>query len=217
MFAVGISRAKQGTLDIVNHVGAKALAESGLVGTAPAIASAVFHEPPSVSGTCRSHRMSSWPDRSVWIINERVSVGLRTRQERRMAQRMLSSVLYRPVRHLTPSPARWRRSRAEEGPAMLRSMTDLKGFTIGATDGDMGHVEAFYFDDTSFTVRHLVVKTAGWLSGRKVLVSPIALRDVDWDGRRINVALSKSQVEQSPPIDAEEPVSRQQEVEYYGY
>jgi PRC-barrel domain protein len=100
---------------------------------------------------------------------------------------------------------------------MLRSMTDLKGFTIGATDGDMGHVEAFYFDDTSFTVRHLVVKTAGWLSGRKVLVSPIALRDVDWDGRRINVALSKGQVEQSPPIDAEEPVSRQQEVEYYGY
>ena len=100
---------------------------------------------------------------------------------------------------------------------MLRSMTDLKGFTIGATDGDMGHVEAFYFDDTSFTVRHLVVKTAGWLSDRKVLVSPIALRDVDWDGRRINVALSKSQVEQSPPIDAEEPVSRQQEVEYYGY
>src|SRR5437667_7215398 len=65
MFAVGISRAKQGTLDIVNHVGAKALAEIGLVGTAPAIASAVFHEPPSVSGTCRSHRMSSWPDRSA--------------------------------------------------------------------------------------------------------------------------------------------------------
>ena len=55
------------------------------------------------------------------------------------------------------------------------------------------------------------------MSGRKVLVSPIALRDVDWDGRRINVALSKTQVEQSPPIDAEEPVSRQQEVEYYGY
>src|SRR6266700_2993220 len=65
MFVVGISRAKQGTLDIVNHVGAKALAEIGLVGTAPAIASAVFHEPPSVSGTCRSHWMSSWPDRSA--------------------------------------------------------------------------------------------------------------------------------------------------------
>jgi len=32
MFAVGISRAKQGTLDIVNHLGAKALAEIGLVG-----------------------------------------------------------------------------------------------------------------------------------------------------------------------------------------
>jgi hypothetical protein len=100
---------------------------------------------------------------------------------------------------------------------MLRSMIDLKGFTIGATDGDLGHVEAFYFDDTSFTVRHLVVNTAGWLSGRKVLISPIALRDVDWDRRRINVALSKSQVEASPPIDTDEPVSRQREVEYYRY
>ena len=48
MFAVGISRAKQGTLDIVNHLGAKALAQIGLVGTAAAIASAVFHGPPSV-------------------------------------------------------------------------------------------------------------------------------------------------------------------------
>jgi hypothetical protein len=96
-------------------------------------------------------------------------------------------------------------------------MTDLKGFTIAATDGDMGLVEAFYFDDTSFTVRHLVVNTGGWLGGRKVLISPMALRGVDWDRRRINVALSKGQVEESPPIDTDEPVSRQQEVEYYRY
>ncbi len=100
---------------------------------------------------------------------------------------------------------------------MLRSMRDLKGFTIGATDGDIGHVDAFYFDDTSFTVRHLVVDTSGWLSGRKVLISPMALGKVDWDRRRINVALSKGQVEQSPPIETDQPVSRQQEIEYYRY
>lgn len=100
---------------------------------------------------------------------------------------------------------------------MLRSMKDLKGFTIGATDGDIGQVEAFYFDDASFTVRHLVVDTGGWLSGRKVLISPMALRNIVWDDRRINAALTKAQVERSPDIDTDRPVSRQQESDYYGY
>jgi PRC-barrel domain len=107
--------------------------------------------------------------------------------------------------------------RVDKERAVLRSMTDLKGFTIGATDGDIGQVEAFYFDDASFTVRHLVVDTGGWLGGRKVLISPRALRDVDWDGRRINAALTKAQVEKSPNIDTDQPVSRQHEIEYYRY
>jgi len=101
---------------------------------------------------------------------------------------------------------------------MLRSMkNDLRGFTVGATDGDIGAVEEFYFDDTSFTVRHLIVDTGGWLGGRKVLISPMALRDIDWDGKRINAALTKAQVEASPAIDTERPVSRQHEIEYYGH
>jgi PRC-barrel domain len=101
---------------------------------------------------------------------------------------------------------------------MLRSMAnDLRGLTVGATDGDIGTVEEFYFDDTSFTVRHLVVDTGGWLSGRKVLISPMALREVHWGGKRIKAALTKAQVENSPPIDTDKPVSRQHEIEYYGH
>jgi PRC-barrel domain len=100
---------------------------------------------------------------------------------------------------------------------MLRSMNDLQGFTIGATDGDIGRVDAFYFDDTSFTVRHLVVDTGGWLGGRKVLISPMALPAIDWDGKRINAKLTKSQVERSPDIDTNQPVSRQEEITYHRY
>ena len=100
---------------------------------------------------------------------------------------------------------------------MLRSMKGLTGFTIGATDGDIGRVDACYFDDASFTVRHLVVDTGGWLGGRKVLSSPMALRDIDWPGRRIAAALTKAQVEKSPLIDTDRPVSRQQEIEYHRY
>jgi hypothetical protein len=100
---------------------------------------------------------------------------------------------------------------------MLRSMKHLMGFTIGATDGDIGRVDACYFDDESFTVRHLVVDTGGWLGGRKVLISPRALRDIDWYGGRIEAALTKAQVEKSPLIDTDRPVSRQQEAEYHRY
>jgi len=101
---------------------------------------------------------------------------------------------------------------------MLRSMKkDFRGFTIGATDGDIGKVEEFYFDDASFTVRHLVVDTGGWLGHHKVLISPMALRDLDWVGKRVKAALSKVQVEKSPVINTDKPVSRQHEIEYYSY
>ena len=58
---------------------------------------------------------------------------------------------------------------------MLRSLKELQGYTISATDGDIGSVHDFYFDDQHWTVRYLVVDTGGWLSGRRVLVSPLAL------------------------------------------
>jgi uncharacterized protein YrrD len=100
---------------------------------------------------------------------------------------------------------------------MLRSMKDLHGFTIGATDGDIGTVKEFYFDDVSYTVRYVVVDTGGWLAERKVLLSPIAVRAMDWAHQRITAALTKAQVEKSPNIDTAKPVSRQHETAYHGY
>jgi PRC-barrel domain len=103
---------------------------------------------------------------------------------------------------------------------MLRSMTSLHGFTIGATDGDIGTVDEFYFDDLSYTVRYVVVHTGGWLSGRKVLLSPIAFGTIDWNQRRIGTTLTKDQVEKSPDLDTDKPVPRQHETahrSYYGY
>ena len=100
---------------------------------------------------------------------------------------------------------------------MLRSFKDLRGFTIGASDGDIGTVKEFFFDDESFTVRYVVVDTGSWLAERKVLLSPIAFRAMDWEHKRITAALTRAQVEKSPDIDTHEPVSRQHETEYYGY
>ena len=82
---------------------------------------------------------------------------------------------------------------------MLKNVIHLKDFTIRATDGEIGTLEQFYFDDETWAIRYLVVNTGGWLSGRLVLVSPIALRQAEWQSKRLDVALTKKQIENSPP------------------
>ena len=103
---------------------------------------------------------------------------------------------------------------------MLRSVKDLEGYAVGATDGHIGHVEDFYFDDRAWVVRYLVVDAGAWLSSRKVLISPISIGRPDWNERLLHVWLTKAQVKGSPDIDTDKPVSRQHEMDfssYYGY
>lgn len=100
---------------------------------------------------------------------------------------------------------------------MQHNVKSLSGFKIGATDGEIGKVEAFYFDDLTWTIRYLVVKTGGWLSGRKVLLSPIALQQPEWENKVFPVNLSRQQVQNSPDIDTEKTVSRQHEIELYDH
>ena len=100
---------------------------------------------------------------------------------------------------------------------MLRHVTNLNGFSIRAKDGEIGKVEQFYFDDESWAIRYLVVNAGDWLGERQVLISPIALRQAEWESKRLDVALTKKQVENSPSIDTHKPVSRQHEAIYMGY
>lgn len=100
---------------------------------------------------------------------------------------------------------------------MERNINSLIGNSIEATDGIIGEVEEFYFDDETWTVRYLIVKTGSWLSGREVLISPAALKNRDWSTGSIPVILTKKQIQDSPDIDTKKPVSRQQEVELYGH
>ncbi|TDH28525.1 PRC-barrel domain containing protein [Segetibacter sp. 3557_3] len=96
---------------------------------------------------------------------------------------------------------------------MKRSVKSLLDFSIGATDGDIGKVSEFYFDDRTWMIRYLVAETGNWLSGRKVLISPESLLTPDWEQQAFAVSLTKEEVKSSPDIDTNKPVSRQQEAE----
>ena len=100
---------------------------------------------------------------------------------------------------------------------MLQSLKWMYGDKLGASDGEIGHVKDFYFDDQNWAVRYVVADTGSWLPGRQVLISPHAFGSLHQAGKVLLVNLTRKQIEDSPSIESHKPVSRQYEEEYYRY
>jgi hypothetical protein len=100
---------------------------------------------------------------------------------------------------------------------MLRSIKSLHDYTLAAADGEIGRCKDFLFDDRDWVVRYMVADTGGWLPGRKVLISPLALLRPDWMTRQFPVALTRQEIEDSPALDAHAPVSREYEIVYHRF
>jgi hypothetical protein len=100
---------------------------------------------------------------------------------------------------------------------MFANSKHLKDLAIHAIDGDIGTIDQLYFDDETWAIRYITVKTGGWLNGQQVLISPFSVTRVDWEEKRVYVALTKTQVENCPNIDTQKPVSRQHEAAYLDY
>jgi len=100
---------------------------------------------------------------------------------------------------------------------MLKNINNIYGTKVAATDGNIGHVRDFYFDDQSWIVRYMIVDTGNWLPGRQVLLSPHAFDGFGPDGDAISVRLTKDQIENSPSIESHLPVTRQYERDYFHY
>jgi hypothetical protein len=100
---------------------------------------------------------------------------------------------------------------------MLSNAKTLKGYRLNSLNGEIGKVKEFYFDDRHWTIRYLVADTGNWLTGRQVLISPYALVAVRTEEQHITIDLTKKQIENSPSLNADKPVSRQFEESYSGY
>ena len=100
---------------------------------------------------------------------------------------------------------------------MLQSIKQLYGNKLGASDGDIGQVKDFYFNDNTWAVRYVVADTGNWLPGRQVLISPHAFGSIYPAGKAMLVNLTRKQIEDSPAIETHKPVSLQFEEEYHRY
>ena len=93
------------------------------------------------------------------------------------------------------------RSVRGSGDFHLRSLNEVVGYHIQATDGEIGHVEDFLVDPATWEIRRMVVATRNWLPGRKVGVQPRWIQDVRWDERKVHVGLPREEVKESPEAE----------------
>ena len=83
----------------------------------------------------------------------------------------------------------------------LRSIKEVSGYHIQATDGEIGHVDDFLVDDETWSIRYLLLDTSNWIGGRHVLLSPGWVRSVEWADQKIHVDMTREKVKDSPEYD----------------
>ena len=87
------------------------------------------------------------------------------------------------------------------GDPHLRSISEIAGCRIHATDGPIGHVEDSLVDDARWVIRYLIVDTRDWWPGKHVLVPHDDVRAIDYATGEVELGLDRDQVRSIPPWD----------------
>ena len=91
------------------------------------------------------------------------------------------------------------------GDPHLRSIAEVTGYDIHASDGHIGHVEDFLVDPQDWSIRYVVVDTKNWWPGKQVLIDPGSVAEVDWADREVRVRRSREEIRAAPDAAADEP------------
>lgn len=75
---------------------------------------------------------------------------------------------------------------------------DLTGYRVEATDGFAGTVDTH---EPTAGRGHVVVDTAPWIPGRRVIVPAGVVTAVDPGTERLHIDCSKQQIEEAPPFE----------------
>jgi hypothetical protein len=84
---------------------------------------------------------------------------------------------------------------------MLHKTSEMRGYHIVATDGEIGHVDDFLIEEGSLTLKYLVVDTSNWIGGRSVLISATTIASVDSPAKKISVTLTRGEITAAPSLE----------------
>lgn len=102
---------------------------------------------------------------------------------------------------------------------MKRSLKELIGYTIQATDGEKGKVYDILFDDETWIIRYVEADLGTLFSRKRVLIPRFYLREPVWEEKHFPIELTVEKIKDSPDVDFDLPFSRKYEkelVEHYG-
>lgn len=94
---------------------------------------------------------------------------------------------------------------AEHGDTHLRSCNEVKGYHLKASDGEIGHVQGFLMDDSTWSIRYLIAATSNWWGGHQFLLSPDWIEKVSWCDSDVVVSLDRHAIKGSPAYDPDGP------------
>jgi hypothetical protein len=103
------------------------------------------------------------------------------------------------------------------GDAHLRSCNAVKGYHIHASDGDIGHVLGFLADDSTWSIRYMIVDTSNWWIGHQVLISPEWIQEVSWANSKVTVSLNRQAIKDAPAYNGEGLIDRAAESMIYNH
>jgi len=84
---------------------------------------------------------------------------------------------------------------------VLHKTSELRGYHILATDGEIGHVDDFLVDEGGQTLRYLVVDTSNWIGGSSVLIAATAIERIDSPAKKIHVNLTREAIKRGPSVE----------------
>lgn len=87
---------------------------------------------------------------------------------------------------------------AERGDEHLRSAVEVAGYSVAATDGELGHVHDLLIRDATWIIDYLVVDTKNWWADNLVVIPPDWISDVAWARRQITVSVAREAIRSSP-------------------
>ena len=88
-----------------------------------------------------------------------------------------------------------------KGDAHLRSISEVTGYRIQATDGDIGRVVDLFAEDATWRIEYMLVDARNLMRGRHVIIPPDWITEVSWDERKVRVNVTREQVKASPEFD----------------
>ena len=86
----------------------------------------------------------------------------------------------------------------------LRSIEKVLGYDVKASDGIIGTVKDFLFDDANWNIYFIVVDTGNWFSGNSVILSTETVKDIKWDTSEVILDINVARVKESPEYDKTE-------------